>query len=197
MNKKAAFLRFAVVAVVVVSLASLASAAVLNSDTPGAGTPKTIALTATLSESLSVNLSVNTASFTLTAGSATNHAAAGVTATTTWVLNPSRTAVKVYAWFGTAASALNDGSGDNIPSSAFSISDNGGGYTALTSSAANAAGFGPASAGLLLSNTAISSSNENSSATDAMLFNIDLSSLTQLPAGTYTGTLNIQAQATP
>ena len=57
--------------------------------------------------------------------------------------------------------------------------------------------FGAANAGLQLANVAITGANKNSSRTDVMAFNINLSSLAQLPANTYTGTLNIQAQATP
>jgi len=57
--------------------------------------------------------------------------------------------------------------------------------------------FGGANAGFQLANVAITGANKNSNRTDAMAFNINLSSLPQLPANTYTGTLNIQAQATP
>jgi hypothetical protein len=45
----------------------------------------------------------------------------------------------------------------------------------------------------------ITGANKTSSRTDVMAFNINLTggTLPQLPAATYTGTLNIQAQATP
>lgn len=154
-----------------------------------------ITLNASLSESLSLSLSANSVNFTLSPGSATNAGSTTITATTSWVLNPSRTAVKVYAYFGSSAAALTDGSGDNIPSSAFSISDNGGAAAATT----NTVVFGAANAGLQLANVAINGTNKNSNRTDQMAFNIDLSggTLPQLPAGSYTGTLNIQAQATP
>ena len=121
------------------------------------------------------------------------NATLSVTATTAWVLKPGRTAVGVYAYFASAAAALTDGAGDNIPSSAFTISDNGGAATALTTSVA----FGAANAGLQLANVAITGANKNSNRNDAMVFNINLSTLPQLPANTYTGVLNIQAQATP
>jgi hypothetical protein len=50
-----------------------------------------------------------------------------------------------------------------------------------------------------MANVGITGTNMNASRTDQMAFNIDLSggTLPQLPADTYTGTLNIQAQATP
>jgi hypothetical protein len=156
---------------------------------------QTIALNAKLAESLTLTLSANTVNFTLSAGSATNAGSAGITATTAWTLAPGRTAVGVYAYFNSATTALTDGSGDNIPSSAFFIADNAGASTALT----NTVAFGAANAGLQLANVAITGTNRTSSHTDAMAFNINLTggTLPQLPANTYTGTLNIQAQATP
>jgi hypothetical protein len=155
----------------------------------------TVALTGTLSESLTLSLSANAVSFNLTAGSATNAGSTAVTATTAWVLKPGRTAVKVYAYFN-SATALTDGAGNNIPSSAFKITDNGvGGANPLT----NTVAFGAANAGLQLANVAITNANRFGNRTDAMAFNIDLSTgtLPQLPAAIYLGTLNIQAQATP
>ncbi len=166
--------------------ASLASAQ-LNS---GA---QTIALNANLAESLSLNLSANSVNFTLSAGSANNAGSGIITATTAWTLGPGRTAVNVYAYFASAAAALSDGTGDNIPSSAFFIADN------ATPSAAliNTVPFGAANAGLRLANVAITNANRTGNRTDAMTFNINLTggTLPQLPAATYTGTLNIQAQA--
>ena len=156
---------------------------------------QTINLNATLQESLTLSLSGNSVSFPLTAGAASNAGSTGITATTSWVLKPGRTAVTVDAYFANAAQALTDGTTNYIPSSAFKINNNGAGFNALTSTVA----FGAANAGLRLENITITGANKNSSATDAMLFSIDLSSLAmqQLPAATYTGTLNIQAQATP
>jgi len=180
--------RIAVVVLAMTFVVSAASAQ-LNS---GA---QTIALNANLTESLTLNLSANAVNFTLAAGTAANPGSTNITATTTWVLKPGRTAVGVYAYFASAAAALTDGVGDNIPSSAFFIADNGGASTALTSTVA----FGGANAGYQMANVAITGANKNSSRTDVMAFNINLTggTLPQLPANTYTGTLNIQAQATP
>lgn len=182
-------LRIGVIALGLALAATMASAQALNS---GA---QTIALNATLAESLTLNLSANSVNFTLVAGSAANAGSANITATTSWVLKPGRTAVGVYAYFANAAAALTDGAGNNIPSSAFFISDNAGTSTALTSATA----FNAANAGMQLANVAINGANKNSSRTDVMAFNINLTggTLPQLPAATYTGTLNIQAQATP
>src|SRR6266536_6614124 len=119
------FVRVAVVALAMTFAVSMASAQALNS---GA---QTIALNATLAESLTLSLSANAVNFTLAAGSATNAGSTNITATTAWTLKPGRTAVGVYAYFTNAAAALTDGT-NNIPSSAFFISDNGGASTALT-----------------------------------------------------------------
>lgn len=182
--------RVAAVALGLALATTMASAQALNS---GA---QTITLNATLGESLTLSLSGNAVNWpALVAGSAVNAGSTNITATTTWVLKPGRTAVGVYAYFASAASALNDGAGDNIPSSAFFIADNAGPSNALV----NTVPFGGALAGLQLANVSITGANKNSSRTDAMAFNINLSggTLPQLPAGTYSGTLNIQAQATP
>ena len=167
--------------------ASMASAQ-LNSNV------QTIALNAKLTESLTVNLSANAVNFTLSAGSATNAGSTGVTATTTWTLAAGRNNVGVYAYFVNAAAALTDGP-DNIPSSAFTIADNAGAPAALV----NTVAFGAANGGLQLASVPITSANRASHHVDNMVFNINLSggTLPQLPANTYTGTLNIQAQATP
>ena len=180
------FVRIAAVLLAVMCAVSLASAQINSGAQP-------ITLNANLAESLTVSLSGNNVNFTLTPGSPNNAGSTTITATTAWVLKPGRTAVGVYAYFGSSASALNDGAGDNIPSSAFFISDNGGASTALTSTVA----FGGANAGLQLANVSITGANKNANRTDVMAFNINLSALPQLPANPYTGTLNIQAQATP
>ncbi|PYX79145.1 MAG: hypothetical protein DMG70_29030 [Acidobacteria bacterium] len=176
-------------AMIILMSASLASGQVMNS---GA---QTITLSAQLAESLTVSLSANAVNFTMAAGSAGNPGSAAITATTAWVLKPGRTQVTIDAYFASAPVALTDGAGDNIPSSAFKISDNGGASSPLV----NTVAFGAANAGLRLATVAITGINKNASRTDNMAFNIDLSAgtLPQLPAATYTGTLNIQAQATP
>jgi hypothetical protein len=165
------------------ALATTMAAAQVNS---GA---QTITLNAKLAESLTLGLSANAVNFTLAAGSATNAGSASITATTTWTLQPGRTAVGVYAYF-TTTTALSDGAGNNIPSSAFFVADNTNPSTALTSNTPWSTGTG-----LQMANVAITGTNRSANRTDVMTFNIDLTSLPQLPAATYTGTLNIQAQA--
>jgi hypothetical protein len=151
---------------------------------------QTIALTATLSESISINLSANSVNFNLTSGSASNPGNTGVTATTTWISKPGRN-VTTYIYFNTAAVALTDGGGNNIASSNFEVSDNGGAFAPLT----NTVVFGGAGAGLQLTSTKVTGLNKTGSHVDNMLFNINLSSLPNLPAGTYAGTVTLRAEA--
>ncbi len=151
--------------------------------------PQTVSLFAVLNDSITVNVSSHSVDFTLTPGSATNAGSNGVTATTSWVSKAGRT-ISVYAYFFSSTSALTNGSGNNIPPSAFSISNNGAAYAPLS----NTVVFGAPNAGLRLSATRILGGNKTGSHVDNMLFNINLSTIPQLPAGNYAGTLNIQAQ---
>ncbi|HZP18346.1 MAG TPA: hypothetical protein VFB00_10295 [Terriglobales bacterium] len=173
------------VALVIMVLAAGAHAQVLNS---GASP---IALQAVLNDSITVTLSTNAVNFNLTAGSANNPGSTSITATTTWLLRPNVGNLNLYAYFSSSASALTDGAGNNIPSADFQISNNGGAFTALT----NTVPFGGANAGLRLSSTRILGNNRAGTRNDVMNFNINLAPLPNLPAGTYTGTLTIQAQA--
>ena len=170
---------------ILLAAVAASSAQVLNS------AAKPISLQAVLSDSVTVQLSGNAVNFNLTGGNANNPGSASVTATTTWTLKPSIGAVRTYAFFSNSAAALTDGAGDNIPSADFQISDNGSAFQALT----NTVPFGGANAGLQLSSTSILGFNRSGTHNDVMTFNINLSTLPNLPANTYTGTLTIQAQA--
>ena len=175
----------AALALVTAMFAASARAQVLNS------TASPIALQAVLSQSITLTLSGSAVNFNLTAGSPNNPGSTSITATTTWALKPNVGNLNVYAFFSNSGSALTDGAGNNIPSADFQISNNGGAFTALT----NTVPFGGANAGLLLSSTRILGNNKTGTRNDVMNFNINLSPLPNLPSGTYTGTLTIQAQA--
>ncbi len=173
-----------VVVATMVAMSTAASAQARNSG------PQTINLMAHVSESLTLTLSGNTVNFTPTAGRALNAGDTTISATTSWNLRPGRTVVTVNAYF-TSAVALTDGAGNNIPTSAFTISFNGGTPTALVN------GNPYSGNGYPMQSIDITGTNRVGSSTDQMAFNIDLSSMPLLPAGDYTGVLNIQAQATP
>lgn len=185
MRRKAKLGVLAALALMWALYAASAHAQVLNS------VAQPIALQAILSQSITLTLSANAVNFNLVAGSANNPGSTSITATTTWTLKPSVGSLNVYAFFANSASALTDGAGDNIPSADFQISNNAGPLTALT----NTVPFGGANAGLQLSSTPILGNNKTGTRNDVMNFNINLSPLPNLPAGTYTGTLTIQAQA--
>ena len=171
-----------------VGLATTPAAAQLNSNTG------TVTINANLPESLTVNLTNTTITIPLTENTASNTQTApvaGTSITTAWVLQPGRTAAKVFVYSATA-NPLTNGT-DTIPATSIKVSNNGigGTYTAL------AAGT-PFGTGLQIGATInITGANRSSSRIDTVFFAIDTTFNAQLSAGTYTGTLNVQAQATP
>lgn|SRR5262249_21484427 len=185
MKRLAKFGRLIGFALLAITIVMPATAQVLNS------AASTITLNAVLSQSVTLTLTANAVNFNLTGGSANNPGSTSITATTTWTLKPSVGSLKVFAFFANSASALNDGAGNSIPSADFQISNNGGAFNPLT----NTVPFGGANAGLQLSSTPILGNNKTGTRNDVMNFNINLAPLPNLPAGTYTGTLTIQAQA--
>ncbi|HSB74212.1 MAG TPA: hypothetical protein VLC12_01105 [Terriglobales bacterium] len=179
--------------VAVALLSSVATAAVANSNVAN------VQFNATLNESLTVTVSSGTTvNFTLAPNTASNPGSTTSSVTTAWVLKPGRNNIAVWAYFSSAAAALNPTTAGNtatIPSSAIGVEVNGaGGFVACTT----VSPFNAAASGMLIGNTAITgNTNSNSSRTDTLSYNIDTTVVPQLPADTYTGVLNIQAQATP
>jgi hypothetical protein len=98
-------------------------------------------------------------------------------------------AVKTYAYFTSAAAALTDGAGDNIPSTNVSGSVNGGAFGAFT----GASPFAAASS-VTISTIRILGNNKSGNQSDTLNMRINTTGL-NLPAGNYTGVLTIQAQA--
>ncbi len=169
-----------------IALAPAVASAQLNS------TVASVTLTATLSETLTISATPSAVTFALISGG-TAAASAPIAITTTWVLNASRANVVVDAYFGSATAALTNGS-VNIPTSEVFGTVSTGTPTTATAFTQSAA-LGTAGAGLLLLSQALSASNRASTRTDNLALQINLASQPQLPAGTYTGTLSIQAQA--
>ena len=146
-----------------------------------------VQLNAVLGESLTVSANPGLVSFAL-AGNGVAPGNSAVSITTTWVLDGSRTQVDLYAYFS-STTALTDGGGNNIPTANVSGSVNGGGFAAFTG------GAGPFGAeSIQVFSAAITNANRNGSRNDTLSLQIDTTAL-GLPAGTYTGVLNIQAQA--
>ena len=158
----------------------------LNSNSP------TVVLTATLPETLTVAATPTVASFTLVPGGTSN--ANTIAITTSAVLAGSRTSLILVGYFSSAAAALSTTAPvSSIPSSdVYGLVSTGTPtvYTPFTQSDA----LGTAGAGLLLFSQTITSSNDVQTRTDNLSLEINLASSPQLPAGTYTGILTLQAQ---
>ncbi len=181
-----------VLALGLLAVASPAALCQLNSNTA------TVSLSATLPESLTVAATPSAVSFNLVAGG-TATGSAPVAITTTWVMQASRSTVTVTGYFSSATAALTSGgtSPVNIPTSeVFGQVTTGAPttYTAFTQSPTGN-GLGVSGASLVLFQQAISGTNRASNRTDNLNLQINLASQPQLPAGSYTGTLNLQAQA--
>lgn len=147
--------------------------------------------------SVQINSGSNLYINSLTPSAVNDFSGGPISVTTSWSsLKSSRTAVKLYAYFSSATAALvhtNSANTTDIPSSAVKIKVNGtGSYNALS----NTTPFSGAS-GRLLFTQSINAGNRTSNRTDSMAVQLDLTSLPQLPADTYTGSMRIQAQATP
>jgi hypothetical protein len=176
-------LRIAVGALGLAMVMSQASSAqALNSNTA------TVNLNAVLAESLTVSASPATVNFSL-AASGTSNGSAPVAVTTSWALGKARLSMKVYAYFS-SANALTDGAGDNIPTSSVLASVNTGAYAPFTG------GTGPFGVNSIqvFSQAIGAAGTFNATHSDSVALEINTTGL-GLPAATYTGTLNIQAQA--
>lgn len=199
MTRTSKFLSFAAMMAMALAIASTSAAAQLNSNAP------TVTLNATLPESLTVSVTSGaTVNFTLAANTAANPGSTTSTIQTAWVLQPGRTKVTIWAWVANGAQALTDGAGDFIAASQVTATAAGSGSAggALSTSVNGGAGvpafITPATAtGVQIGTVAITGANKASSTTTTLTWNISTTATPQLPAATYTGTVNIQAQATP
>jgi len=157
-------------------------------------------------QSLTVALSGNLVTWTnatgnpLAPGSATNNGSAPIVVTTAWSnLNPGAAKpLTVWAYFGSASAALAHLSAcgavcPDIPSSAVELRINGGPLSPINQTGP----FGAAGAARQIFSVRIVGSNKTGIEVDTLAFNINLSTLPNLPADSYSGTLFIQAQASP
>ena len=166
----------------------------------------TVTLNATAPESLMVKVTGGAnVNFTLAPNTAANAGSTTTTVQTSWALRFGRTQVTVWAWVPNRAAALTDGAGDNIPASAVSAAaagsgSAGGALNTVTSGGAGVPAFiTPASAtGVQIGRAFIFLFfNLVGSTTTILTWNINTSVVPQLAAATYTGIVNIQAQAIP
>ena len=142
--------------------------------------------------SLLVSVSPSAMTFNLVSAKAAAGSGA-ISITTTWSGSTVGSSMSLYGYFASSTAALaGSASAAAIPSSAVLGQMTTGlptGFTAFTQT--NPVGGGAAS--LKLFTQTITGSGDGSR-TDALSMTIDLTSVPQLPADTYTGTLTIQAQ---
>ena len=156
---------------------------------------QTVTLNATLAEALTISATPSGINFNLVQGGIAT-ASAPVAVSTSWLLKSTRANIAVFAWFTTPSAALSDGAStpNNIPSTEILGQVSSGtptSYTAFTQSTA----LGTASGSLQLFTQALSASSRALTRTDNLNLQINLTAQPQLPAGTYSGILNLQAQA--
>jgi hypothetical protein len=154
-----------------------------------------VGLTATVTETLTVAATPATLNFTLLP-STVNAASGPVSVVTTWVLGSSNTSVELDGYFASETAALTDGATTPflIPSSDVLGQVVTGTPTAFAPFSGTGV-IGTAGAGLVLFTQAITDANRSATRTDALNLEIDLTATPQLPAGVYTGTLTLQANA--
>jgi hypothetical protein len=154
-----------------------------------------VSLTATLAESLTISATPNAVSFSLVSGGVAV-ANFPVVITTTWVLGSGRANVVLDGYFSSSTGALTFAGppASSIPTSSVLGQMTTGSPTVFTAFTQTSV-FGGAGAGLTLFTQALTTTNRAATRTDSLSLEIDLTALPQLPAGSYTGTLTLQAQA--
>ena len=174
----------ALASAVALAMASTAQAQVgLTSNTA------TVTLNATKSATLTVSPATSTTTLASITDNSNANAFPNVGITTAWNLT-SGTSVNLVGWFGTPASALANGAA-LIPSSNVEGGINGGGWTAFTGAAVG--GVGVAGGSLLLMTQSVTGANYFANRTDQLNLRLNLVGFPTTSAGTYTGTLNLQA----
>jgi len=148
----------------------------------------TVKLNAIMSESLTVAAGPATVNFTPLAPNGLTPGDNPIAITTTWALKSTHASVSLYAYFA-SINALTDGSGDNIPTSKVTGKIDGAAvgvpFTGVT----------PFGNGVMVFSVLLGGVGTfNSTHADTIALTIDTTGL-NLPAATYTGLLNVEAQA--
>jgi hypothetical protein len=145
-------------------------------------------------DSISIGATPSLVTFALGSG-AVAQGSSGVNITTTWDSHGQTPQLSLYAYFNNSTAALSDGRSPThlIPSFAVLGQVTSGIPTSFTPFTQTAAGFGAPGASLLLLNTQVGEVSRSGTRTDVLNLEIDLSGVSNLPAGVYTGTLTLQA----
>jgi hypothetical protein len=153
-------------------------------------TAASVNLNAVMSESLTLSAAPGTVNFTPLNSNGTTNGDSAITIDTAWVLKTARTDVYVYAYFASTTAMTNTSDATyTIPVGSVTGSVNGGAATAFTGTSPFAVG-----SSLNVAHVNITGVNKNSSESDSLALTVDTTGA-GLPAGTYTGTLFVQAQA--
>jgi hypothetical protein len=146
---------------------------------------QTVALTMTIPESLTVSASPATINFTFNAGPGTATASGPVSVVTTWNLATGHTSLQVWSYF-TSANALN-GTATPLGTGSF--------FQAVNAGAAGACSVtGPFSTGNSCPQIAnVATPGQTGTRTDSLVWS--LTGIGAAVPGSYTGTINIAAQA--
>lgn len=178
-----------------VALASVFGASVASAQAGLLSNSATVNINATKQSSLTITVnSGGTQTLASMTDGTTNDFTTPVNVTTAWDINPSAAAVVLVGYFSTPAQALVSGV-DNIASSLVKARVGAvGAYNAFTGGVVNggASSVGVAGGTLQFFSELITGVNKNSSRTDDIYLQIDLTGQT-VNAGTYTGTLNLRA----
>jgi hypothetical protein len=152
-------------------------------------TATTVTLNATKISSLTVTPSTGTATLASITDNSSANVFSNVGLTTAWNLTGG-TSVNVMGWFSTPTAALSNGT-TSIPTANVEGGINSTGWAAFTSGAVG--GLGVAGGSLQLVNQAITAANYLSSRTDQLNLRLNLVGFPSTTAGSYTGTLYVQA----
>lgn len=155
--------------------------------------------TVNLSYVVGESITVTGAPPSLTFSGSPNPVTGPLSITTSWVLSGSRTHVDTNLFFTTPTAALTDGAGHNIPASQVWANVGGGSFSDCARNPATDTA-GVATAGGTCNNgfgVAITSGNLTNVAgtTSVFILQLQAAGISGLPAGTYTGQLNIVAGA--
>jgi len=178
-----------------VALASMFGASVASAQAGLLSNSATVNINATKQSSLTVTVnSGGTQTLATLTDNTTNDFATPVNVTTAWDINPSASAVVLVGYFSTPAQALVSGV-DYIASSLVKARVGAiGAYSAFAGGVVNggASSVGVAGGSLQFFSEPINGTNKNSSRTDDVYLQIDLTGQA-INAGTYAGTLNLRA----
>jgi hypothetical protein len=151
--------------------------------------PATVSLSAIKASTLSVLPLTSTATLASITDSSSVNVFSPVTLTTAWNLTGG-SSVKLVGWFATPAQALANGS-NVIPSTKVEGRVGATAYAPFSSGATG--GVGVASGSLVLFSQAVGSGAFQGSRSDQLDMRLNLAPATATLAGTYSGTLNLEA----